>query len=131
MKYTVYKWEIKSVEYFDLVPLRSKARVEGVVMDASTKFLAMFIEDHIVGFVGWMDVMGGALRYKSDWVHPDWRGLGIYSALFAERLKQTATDREINAYCTSMSLPVYLKNGFKTQTVLKRGSTYVILNTTK
>lgn len=122
--YKFYPHCIKAATFEELKHFKAKANKEGVVMDNSTTYLAFFVNGMPVGFVGWMHVLG-SLRYKSDWLMPEWRGQGIYKLLFAERDKILSAQEDITAYCTQMSLPVYLANGFEVQKVLERGSTMV------
>lgn len=57
---------------------------------------------------------GDKCRFKSDFVLPEYRSNGIYKALFKQRSVQVEhLVKEISAYCTPMSIRLYLQNGFK------------------
>lgn len=78
-----------------------------------TRYIGGICEGKLVGVVGYL-FMGNTVRYKSDCVHPNYRGAGIYSALFAAREEKVRNMGYIciTAFCTSMSLPLYLAKGF-------------------
>lgn len=124
------KIEIKKVDYKTVSQFKSKAAKEGVVMDEKTEYLGAFVAGSLVGFVGKMVLPGNKIRFKSDWVMPFWRGKKVYMALFLNRLdevKGSGYKGEVNAFCTQLSLPIYLKNGFEITSTLERGSTIVTL----
>lgn len=72
-------------------------------------------DGRIVGVVGWQP-MKNQIRFKVDYVLPGYRGKGIYSKLFYERLQWIREENsgrvKITAFCTELSLPKYLKEGF-------------------
>lgn len=129
--YKFYPNECRVGKFEELKHLKGKAAKEGVVMDAKTDYIVFEVQKQIVAFAGYMPLNsdGSVIRFKSDWVHPDWRKQGIYKIIFDARLAGVkAFDVcEINAFCTKMSLPVYLANGFETVMVNGRGSTFVKL----
>ena len=87
------------------------------------------IDDYTpVGVVGWMKMSKDHIRYKTDFVFEKYRGKKIYSDLWKLRDYYTFIDKpkKISAYCTEMSLPKYIKEGFMVQSVGKNGITYVI-----
>jgi hypothetical protein len=91
--------------------------------------LERFLDDYVpAGVVGWMQISKGHIRYKTDFVFEKYRGKKIYSDLWMLRDYYTFIDKpsKISAYCTEMSLPKYIKEGFEIQSVGKNGITYVI-----
>lgn len=107
--------KIRVVTYNDLEALKSM-RNESVDLkyNPKTSYLGAFTDEgEIMGVVGWMKV-GKNLRYKTDCVLPEYRGKGVYSRLWDEREflcdKQAAVT---TAFCTKMSLGMYLAHGFK------------------
>ena len=116
--------KIKQCKYEDLFPLRNM-RKESVALkdDGVTKYIGAFIESEIIGCVGYQEI-GNKIRYKTDYVHPKYRGMGIYSLLFKEREKLFEGRNEITAFCTLKSLNCYLSHGFK-KINQKKGITFV------
>lgn len=58
---------------------------------------------------------GKKAAMKSGWVHPDWRGKGIYNRMFEERM-QIAFDRRIEvltATITEKSRNTHIRHGFR------------------
>lgn len=107
--------EIRICNKTDLEPLKS-LRSESVDLkyDPKTTYLGAFThEGQIMGVVGWRRI-GANLRYKTDCVLPEYRGMGVYSKLWEEREflceNQASTT---TAFCTGMSIGMYLAHGFK------------------
>jgi hypothetical protein len=107
-----------------------KARVAIKKSDKATQYLAMMNKTHAIGVVGWQELSKGHIRYKTDFVNLGHRGKGVYSSLWESR-KFLILDRysphTISAYCTEMSLPKYLKEGFVADKPPKNGIVYVKL----
>lgn len=106
------------------------SRVAIAKEDTDTRYLAVFQEDNPIGVVGWLYMSDSHVRFKTDYVQKAFRGIGVYSNLFKSRLITILMDEKVDtitAYCTEMSLPSYLKNGFEVQSVGKNGITYVKL----
>lgn len=95
---------------------------------ASVDLKRMFDDYKPVAVVGWMEMSKGHIRYKTDFVLEKYRGKKIYSDLWKLRDYYTFISKpdKISAYCTEMSLPKYIKEGFEVQSVGKNGITYVI-----
>ena len=120
-------------EWGQVAKLKSFAEKESVQMkpdEGKTKYIGGYNLHHIIGFVGWM-VVGNKIRYKADYVFHNFRGKGIYTRMWKGRdevvlkyMKEHGI-KEITAYCTKKSLPMYLKNGFVEQSVSKSGITFV------
>ncbi len=68
----------------------------------------------VLGFAA-MFVRAGRARFKADYVLPDYRGKGIGRALIAARLAEMKKlgVSQATAFCTPLSLPLYLAAGFK------------------
>lgn len=106
---------IRAVTYQDLEAFKSM-RGESVDLkyNPKTSYLGAFThEGEIMGVVGWMRV-GKNLRYKTDCVLPEYRGMGVYSALWKEREFLCENQASVTtAFCTGMSIGMYLAHGFK------------------
>lgn len=104
-----------------------KERVAITKQDTKTKYLGYFEDEQLVGVVGWLDMGNGHIRYKTDYVDSYFRGKGIYTHLYKSRNFLIFQNRVsyITAYCTPMSLPMYLKNNFKQLSISKTGIAYV------
>ena len=92
-----------------------KSRVAIIKEDTKTHYLAYMSGVHPIGVVGYMDMGKGHYRLKTDYVRPNFRGQGVYSDLFISRLLlifRGLKPNKLTAYCTMMSLPKYLKEGF-------------------
>lgn len=83
--------------------------------DGKTRYLGAFEGNRLVGVVGWTDMGNGHIRLKTDFVRPEFRRKGIYQMLWAGRMERVEAlcPRVLTAFCTSMSLPTYLKAGFE------------------
>lgn len=103
-----------------------KSRVGFKVADIDTVYLGAFDESGaLVGCVGYL-LMGRFIRYKTDYVKEELRGKGVYSLLWRAREKVLeSSDNERTAFCTEMSLPKYLKEGFAEQREKKDGIAFV------
>lgn len=119
--------EIRIVPFSELQPLMC-LRKEHVDLKPGSKtcYACAYWMGQAVGVVGWQ-MVGSTLRYKSGGVLPKYRGLGIYTMLFSfrERLCSTMPYAKVSAYCTSKSLPTFIKNGFKAVKTLPNGITIV------
>ena len=103
------------------------SRVAISKQDKNTKYLTWLNGIHPVAVVGYMNMKSGHIRLKTDYVRPQFRGQGIYSELFKSRLIlifMTLKPKVLTAYCTPMSLPKYLKEGFVAMSE-RNGITYV------
>jgi GNAT superfamily N-acetyltransferase len=78
------------------------------------RFLGYFKKDECVGTAGWL-VRNKRIELIGDIVAEDHRGQGIYRKLFQmrEALCWKMQPTYLYSYATRMSLPTYLKNGFK------------------
>lgn len=79
-------------------------------------------ETAILGFAAMFTRPNGA-RLKADYVLPDYRSKGIGRALIAARLEELERHgiKQATAFCTPMSLPLYLAAGFEELSRTARG----------
>jgi len=98
--------------------------------DTKTEYLGCYLNDNLVGVVGYQKISDKHIRLKTDFVRLQYRGRKIYSDLWESRINRILLYKPevLSAYCTEMSLPKYLKSGFEVQSVGKNGITYVKLN---
>jgi hypothetical protein len=98
--------------------------------DTKTEYLGYYLNDNLVGVVGYQKINDKHIRLKTDFVRLQYRGRKIYSDLWESRINRILLYKPdvLSAYCTEMSLPKYLKSGFEVQSVGKNGITYVKLN---
>lgn len=97
----------------EIKPLIAKGKKERVTFanpDGAT-WWGCFYDDVIIGCVCSVRKKG-SIRFKSDYVLPDYRRGGVYKRLFSMRLSE-GTNVTKTAFCTPCSLSLYLKNGFK------------------
>ena len=117
--------EVSLVEIAHMIPWAKKEGVSFTPTKNQTKYIARLILDKVIGFVGY-EIQTGGVRFKSDYVHPNYRGNGYYQELFDYRMNLFANEKRITAYCTNKSLSTYLRNGFKATNTNKNNVTYVI-----
>ncbi len=98
--------------------------------DTKTEYLGYYLNENLVGVVGYQKINEKHIRLKTDFVRLQYRGRKIYSDLWESRINRILLYKPevLSAYCTEMSLPKYLKSGFEVQSVGKNGITYVKLN---
>ena len=109
--------QIKKTTFKKIKCLKKNAQKDHVVIDDfnnCTWFGAKIGNDFYVGCAG-LVIKGKNLRFKGDFVSPNFRNQGIYRKLFEYRMNYTEklNFNKITAFCTPMSLSVYLANGFK------------------
>lgn len=105
--------------------LRMRSEHVDLKFDGKTTYLGAFVGGKIVGCVGWMKI-GRNLRYKSDCVLPEHRGKGIYGKLWEDREFLTENQSTITtAFCTSLSVGMYLAKGFKKVSKNSKGIYFV------
>lgn len=101
-----------------------------------TKYLGYLDKNKkVIAVVGYKDMGKNHVRFKVDWVHPNYRGNGYYKKLFSTRIKYVKDFFpnlvKISAYCTEKSVNVYIENGFQASGKNGHGHTFVIKHTTK
>jgi hypothetical protein len=110
--------------YNQLAKLMRKEQVAIKKDDKNTKYITAIKNNRILGCVGYQKI-GNTIRYKTDFTHPNYRGIGIYKQLFKER-DNIIGNNKITAFCTSKSIGTFLNNGFGVQRVGKNGIKYVV-----
>lgn len=108
---------IRQCRYREVGRFNSAAAKERVTM-ANPEGAVWFAALHDSQIMGFCCVVfsGQTARLKSDYVLPGYRRQGIYQQLFRARLDFCALNRAIHrltAFSTPMSLPQYLKMGFR------------------
>lgn len=100
--------------------------------DYDTIYLALQVAEddvhmELAGIVGWQELGKGHFRFKTDYIFERFRGKKLYSELWDTRINVILSygAKKISAYCTDMSLPKYLKEGFKIRSINKNGIKYV------
>lgn len=99
-------------------PLLSMARKERVpvkITVSPVEYWIAFVDDKAVGFQGATIQKTTIARLKSTFVHPNYRGSGIFDKLFNEAITNL-TERGITTFSgffTPMSYTTGLRYGFK------------------
>jgi hypothetical protein len=95
-----------------------------------TVYIGVRVNNMLVGVAAY-HINGNSIRYKTDFMLPNYRGLGLYKKLFQHRERLVIDHAHnsmqsviVTAFCTPMSLPVYLKNRFIAESE-KNGITFV------
>ena len=103
-------------KFKDIQPLAKYARKEHVIINyfKGSIWLAAKKNNRLVGCVCCQKKKDKA-RFKGDFVLPEYRNEGIYRSLFEARnwLIRGLHLKEISAFCTQMSIILYLENGFQ------------------
>ncbi|MBT6230480.1 MAG: hypothetical protein HOI47_27880 [Candidatus Scalindua sp.] len=110
--------------------LLRKERVAIKRDDVKTSYLGLADGIKVIGIVGWQEIGKDHIRFKTDYIKTEYRGGGKYTELWNARWKEVQEKYDpsvISAYCTKMSLPKYLKEGFSPQGKGKNGIVYVKL----
>jgi N-acetylglutamate synthase-like GNAT family acetyltransferase len=117
-----------SVVYKNFASLLRKETVAIKKDDNVTNYFVCEIDDELVGVVGWQQMKNGHFRLKTDYVLQEYRGKKIYSNLWDNRINVILSygAKKLSAYCTDMSLPKYLKEGFRIMGINNRGVKYVV-----
>lgn len=119
---------IKEVSLIEIKHLINNAKKENISFTPTkneTKYIGYFVKNIVIGFVGY-EIQTAGVRFKSDYIHPNYRGNGYYQELFNYRMDIFRNEKKISAYCTIKSLSTYLKNGFEIVSTNKKRITYVI-----
>ena len=106
--------KIKAVEHNIVYRHFSKGmRQEQVAikkMDDKTEYLGAYLDDELIGVVGWQEISTTHIRYKTDYVKKRFRGKKIYTHLWKSRdfAIFIGNYKVISAYCTPLSINQYL-----------------------
>lgn len=107
--------QIKEVSPADILhhlPKMSTEHVAPPKFPFSGKYIGAYVDGKLVGCVGWF-IKGKTIRYRTDYVLPNYRKAGIYTALFLAREDKCAKlGMRTTAFCTSRSRGMYLRSGF-------------------
>jgi GNAT superfamily N-acetyltransferase len=111
----------KRCDYEVIKPFKTQCSKERVTLDnpSGSVWIAAFNDDKVIGFVCLVVTKARSARFKSDYVLPEYRGRGIYGRLFALRMALCGRlgVKKATAFCTPLSLPTYVKNGFQRKSV--------------
>lgn len=123
--------EIRKTNWGSVAKFKSFAEKEHVQMkEDDTVYFGAYIGDKLIGFAGYK-IVGKKVRYKADYIFNRFRRKGVYSKIWEERDKEVFEllkrkgFREINAFCTSKSVGMYLKNNFKQVSKNENNITFV------
>jgi len=122
----IYQTEHNTI-YKTFSSLLRKERVAIKKDDNNTNYFVAEDHEKIVAVVGWQQMKNGHFRLKTDYVLQEFRGKKIYSNLWDNRINVILSygATKLSAYCTDMSLPKYLKEGFRIQSINNNGIKYV------
>lgn len=84
------------------------------VVDREEWWLAQSGEE-VVGRISMVLELGERIRFKSAWVHPDWRRRGVFRELWEARWARVVKEYSGwtgYAWCLEGSLPLLLEKGF-------------------
>jgi len=123
--------KIRKGSFEEVKPFRGRAAKDHVSMDNPPEAEWWVAEQEggaIVGFVCGVR-KGSSVRFKSAWVEPKYRGVGIYDMLMNARWKYYLSSKgvkKITAYCTPMSIQQYQKYGFVAKRKNAHGNMYMV-----
>ena len=109
-----------------LIPMARKERVPVKITKSPVEYWIAFVDDKVVGFQGATIQSPTVARLKTTFVHPNYRGSGIFDKLFKEAL-ESLTERGIKTFTgffTPMSYLTGIRYGFKERSI-KEGSDIV------
>ena len=88
------------------------ARRSGLVFSRSTEYFGILLDDNLIGMCGLVRYRNH-WKFKNDYIIPEYRRRGFYKQSLTWRFN-VARNQGINiieATCTEMSLPIWLKLG--------------------
>lgn len=96
----------------DLAPHIKQAEKEGLTFCQNTQYYGYYKGSELLGFTGILWYQKKAV-FKNSYVFPEHRGNGIYREMLEHRIKlaKRLGVTTVEATCTAMSLPWYIKNG--------------------
>ena len=125
------KLEHKKVSRDTLTPLIKLAKKTDNYLEfkevAGLQWYATYLSDKIVAFTA-LFIRGKNCRIRSAYVHPNYRGNGIYGEALKYRIAiaQEEGCEKVNAYFAPTSLKVAVKHGFEPKHTNKYGITYAV-----
>lgn len=120
--------------YQRLASYLRKERVAIKKYDKNSHYLCIMDGIQLVGVVGWQELGTNHIRLKTDYIKKDFRGQGLYTMLWNARIEkifEMYSPAVMSAYCTSMSLPKYKKEGFTVTRMGDNGIAYTKLKVEK
>ena len=105
---------IRLIRQSEIEPFMTEAKKAGLIFCNSTEYYGFFDNDTLVAITGVIWYSKKAV-FKNSYVLEDYRRKGIYMQLFRYRMIAVRERgiKVIEATCTDMSLPLYLKMGAK------------------
>ncbi len=96
----------------DITPYVKQAEKEGLTFCQNTQYYGLYKDNVLLGFTGILWYQKKAV-FKNSYVFPEYRKQGVYREMLDHRLKlaKRLGVTTVEATCTAMSLPWYLKNG--------------------
>lgn len=123
---------IKRVHYSEIKPLVPLAEKERTTManPHGAHWFGAFNGDEVVGCCCAVMGKGITARLKSDFVKEEYRGKGIYRRLFAARYNHAMCKgyMKFTAFCTPLSIGIYIEYGFKASERSRKGSDIVFVH---
>lgn len=113
---------IRKITHNDIKSLKKQAESDGLIFSETTQYYGYY-DDNLIAFTGIINYSNKVV-FKNHWVHPEYRRKGIFRNLFYFSVEKS-NGKPIEATCTEMSLPMYLKNGFRIMKKFKNGCTKV------
>lgn len=123
-------WFVHPCPFEDVAQYKSMCAKERVTLENPTGciWFAVYAPDNrMAGFAAIINSTKFTARFKSDYVFNEFRGQGAYSALFDFRMEFALQVKlkKVTAFCTPLSLPKYLKEGFTQKSMNKNGIAFV------
>lgn len=101
--------------YQRLASYLRKERVAIKKYDKKTHYLCIMDGIRLVGVTAWQELGTNHIRLKTSYIKKQYRGQGLYSMLWKARMEKIFamySPAVMSAYCTPMSLPKFIKEGF-------------------
>ena len=105
---------IRKIDESDALSLLKKYKPKQVCTSSSDLWLGVFVDDELVGCIGYKKLSSRSNRVKSYFVHPNHRKVGLGKALLDEILKLSPNGRW-SAFATQYSVNLFKLTGFNEQ----------------
>ena len=103
--------ELKKIYYHDIKHLKSQVEKESVdLKDNWTLYVWLFIDWNLAWFC-WFMLVWKNMRYKSDYILPEYRWRWLYRILFDAR-ENICKNYDCSAFCTSKSIWTFKRYWF-------------------
>lgn len=106
---------IQQIGYVDTEQFHSIAKLEGMAgWSKDAQYWGWFEDGKIVATTS-IQLFSNKAKFNNHFVLKEYRGRGIFKKLFSFSIKHVQRNgiNKVEAACTDMSLPYYLKNGAK------------------